>query len=49
MSLLVSSQSMSFAGPLPLSSGATLSDYSLAYETYGTLNSAATPCWFVMR
>jgi homoserine O-acetyltransferase len=38
MSLLVSSQSMSFAGPLPLSSGATLSDYSLAYETYGTLN-----------
>ena len=38
MSLLVSSQSRSFAGPLPLSSGATLSDYSLAYETYGTLN-----------
>ena len=38
MSLLVSSQSMSFAGPLPLSSGATISDYSLAYETYGTLN-----------
>ncbi|OUM01446.1 homoserine O-succinyltransferase MetX [Variovorax sp. JS1663] len=38
MSLVVSSQSMSFAGPLPLSSGATISDYSLAYETYGTLN-----------
>ena len=38
MSLLVSSQSMSFAGPLPLSSGASISDYSLAYETYGTLN-----------
>ncbi|MDR6534571.1 homoserine O-acetyltransferase [Variovorax soli] len=38
MSLLVSSQSMFFAGPLPLSSGATISDYSLAYETYGTLD-----------
>ncbi|WP_345538182.1 homoserine O-succinyltransferase MetX [Variovorax defluvii] len=38
MSLVVSSQSMSFAGPLPLSSGASISDYSLAYETYGTLN-----------
>ncbi len=29
---------MSFAGPLPLSSGASISDYDLAYETYGTLN-----------
>lgn len=29
---------MSFPGPLPLSSGASIADYSLAYETYGTLN-----------
>lgn len=29
---------MSFAGPLPLRSGASLGGYSLAYETYGTLN-----------
>lgn len=29
---------MSFPGPLPLSSGAAIADYSLAYETYGTLN-----------
>ncbi|VTU39833.1 Homoserine O-acetyltransferase [Variovorax sp. PBL-H6] len=29
---------MSFAGPLPLSSGASIADYSLAYESYGTLN-----------
>ncbi|MDM0121535.1 homoserine O-succinyltransferase MetX [Variovorax arabinosiphilus] len=38
MSFEVVPQSMSFAGPLPLRSGASLSDYSLAYETYGTLN-----------
>ncbi|MES2534122.1 MAG: homoserine O-acetyltransferase [Pseudomonadota bacterium] len=38
MSFEVLSQSMSFAGPLPLRSGASLSDYTLAYETYGTLN-----------
>ncbi|WP_162589439.1 homoserine O-succinyltransferase MetX [Variovorax sp. RA8] len=38
MSLVVSPQSMSFPGPLPLSSGASIADYSLAYETYGTLN-----------
>lgn len=31
-------QSMSFAQALPLRSGASLSGYSLAYETYGTLN-----------
>ncbi len=31
-------QSMSFAQALPLRSGASLSSYSLAYETYGTLN-----------
>ncbi len=29
---------MSFAGPLPLRSGASIRDYALAYETYGTLN-----------
>jgi homoserine O-acetyltransferase/O-succinyltransferase len=29
---------MSFPGPLPLSSGASIADYRLAYETYGTLN-----------
>ncbi|WP_162577227.1 homoserine O-succinyltransferase MetX [Variovorax sp. PBL-H6] len=38
MSLVVSPKSMSFAGPLPLSSGASIADYSLAYESYGTLN-----------
>ncbi|MEJ7687269.1 MAG: homoserine O-acetyltransferase [Variovorax sp.] len=38
MSLVVSSQSMQFAGPLGLSSGASISGYTLAYETYGTLN-----------
>lgn len=38
MSLVVSSQSMPFAGPLPLSSGASIANYTLAYETYGTLN-----------
>jgi homoserine O-acetyltransferase/O-succinyltransferase len=29
---------MQFAGPLALRSGASLGDYTLAYETYGTLN-----------
>ena len=29
---------MHFAEPLPLQSGASISDYSLTYETYGTLN-----------
>ncbi|MGI4780045.1 MAG: homoserine O-succinyltransferase MetX [Janthinobacterium lividum] len=31
-------RSMSFAQPLPLRSGASLGGYTLAYETYGTLN-----------
>ena len=34
----VKPQSMHFAEPLPLQSGAALSDYTLVYETYGTLN-----------
>ncbi len=34
----VKPQAMHFADPLPLRSGATLRDYTLAYETYGTLN-----------
>ena len=35
---LVTPQSMSFAEPLPLQSGARLRDYTIVYETYGTLN-----------
>ena len=34
----VQPQSMHFAQPLPLTSGASLRDYTLVYETYGTLN-----------
>jgi homoserine O-acetyltransferase len=36
--LFVQPQAMHFAEPLPLRSGAQLRDYTLAYETYGTLN-----------
>jgi len=36
--MFVTPQSMEFAEPLALQSGATLRGYSLAYETYGTLN-----------
>jgi homoserine O-acetyltransferase len=39
---LVTPQAMHFAEPLPLRSGASLRDYTLAYETYGTLNAAAS-------
>ncbi len=35
---IVSPQSMHFAAPLPLQSGASMRDYTLMYETYGTLN-----------
>ena len=34
----VTPQTVHFSQPLPLRSGATLSDYSLVFETYGTLN-----------
>jgi homoserine O-acetyltransferase/O-succinyltransferase len=36
----VQPQSMQFAEPLPLQSGARLAHYTLVYETYGTLNAA---------
>lgn len=35
---IVSPLSMQFATPLPLQSGASIADYTLVYETYGTLN-----------
>ena len=40
MSFLATPQSMHFAEALPLQSGASIRDYTLAYETYGTLNAA---------
>ena len=33
-------QTLHFSEPLPLQSGASLRDYTLMYETYGTLNAA---------
>lgn len=38
MSLIATAQSMQFEAPLPLQSGAAIRDYSLTYETYGSLN-----------
>jgi len=38
MSFIVTPQSMHFPAALPLQSGAAIRGYSLAYETYGTLN-----------
>ena len=35
---IVSPQTMHFAAPLPLQSSASIRDYTLTYETYGTLN-----------
>ncbi|MGZ5817130.1 MAG: homoserine O-succinyltransferase MetX, partial [Burkholderiaceae bacterium] len=35
---IVAPQSMQFSTPLPLQSGASIADYTLVYETYGTLN-----------
>ncbi len=39
---VVSPQSRHFAQPLPLRSGAAIVDYTLVYETYGTLNADAS-------
>ena len=36
--LIAEPQSMLFEAPLPLQSGSSIRDYSLSYETYGTLN-----------
>ncbi|MBT0570335.1 homoserine O-acetyltransferase [Curvibacter sp. CHRR-16] len=36
--LIATPQTMHFEAPLPLQSGASIRGYSLAYETYGTLN-----------
>jgi homoserine O-acetyltransferase len=38
MNLIAAPQSQHFAQALPLQSGASLRDYSLSFETYGTLN-----------
>jgi homoserine O-acetyltransferase len=38
MTLIATPRSMSFDAPLALQSGASIGGYSLAYETYGTLN-----------
>ena len=38
MTLIATPQSQHFAQALPLQSGASLRDYSLSFETYGTLN-----------
>ena len=35
---IVTAQSMHFAEPLPLQGGESIADYTLMYETYGTLN-----------
>ena len=40
--VIVAPQSMHFSEPLKLRSGATLRDYTLVYETYGTLNAERT-------
>jgi homoserine O-acetyltransferase/O-succinyltransferase len=40
MTLIATPQFMQFDAPLPLQSGASIRAYTLAYETYGTLNAA---------
>ncbi len=40
MTLIATPQLMQFDAPLPLQSGASIRAYTLAYETYGTLNAA---------
>ncbi|PYE74269.1 homoserine O-succinyltransferase MetX [Xylophilus ampelinus] len=40
MSFIATPQSMHFAEPLPLRSGAAIAGYTLAFETYGTLDAA---------
>lgn len=40
MSFIATSQSLHFADALPLQGGGTIRDYTLAFETYGTLNAA---------
>ena len=42
MSFVATPQFMHFAEPLPLQSGASVRDYTLAYETYGELNADRT-------
>ncbi len=42
MSLIATPQFMQFDAPLPLQSGASIRAYTLAYETYGTLNATKT-------
>jgi homoserine O-acetyltransferase len=39
---LVTPQALHFGAPLPLQSGAVLPEYTLAYETYGSLNADAS-------
>jgi homoserine O-acetyltransferase len=39
---IVQPQRLHFVAPLPLRSGAALADYTLVYETYGTLNADAS-------
>ena len=42
MSFIATPQTMHFPQPLPLQSGASLRDYNLAFETYGSLNADAS-------
>ena len=42
MPLIATPLKMQFDAPLPLQSGASIRGYTLAYETYGTLNAAKT-------